>query len=1134
MVHNLGGIPSLNLDGTALTPDVDVFASYDEENQTLWLTLDTDWSGSHTLATGEGMPSVVTVTTSTSSISLAPSATTTFSASVEHAEDTSVTWSVVEENGGEITQSGLYTAPANTGTYHVRATSNQDPSKSATITITVALKPPSVTSFAAAPSAVAEGESTTLSWNVEDANSLSISPDVGTVTGNSISITPSDTTTYTLTATGPGGTATATASVSVGEIPTEYTYIYQSGLQGNWDESGWGSTFELDAAPSGHTGSAAIEVSIPNAWEGFALADIAPPWTPTYHSLNTVTTLAFDVFIASDSTGHDDVLFILEDVDKVDTPSLTDLIDGWDSMNNEQRFDQWHSVSIDLASLNPEFSEFYQIVFFKMSATDTPHFKLADIRFGEVEDLLPPNISLGTPLVDYNTLSLPFTTDEACIYRIEYGYGDYTNTLTGSTVDYATSHTPTLNDLNRGQTLQYRIIAIDHSGNEGTLSGSVIITDPPAPTTATVTISIDPSNTRAISPWIYGMNFYNQSDSIIRNLPINRHGGNRWTAYNWENNASNAGADWYYHNDSYLGGGNTPGEAVRSHLAYNYSQGYASLITVQLQGYVSADKNGDDVMATVPDLETRLATRFKQVIYRKSDISNEPFTTTPDTTDDYVFMDEFIWAMDELIAEDIYSDPDQPTFVMLDNEPEIWSTTHEEIQPELIPYQDYIANTIDLSKAVKDVDPDIVLFGPVHFGFSGIYSWQGSDGLGGDYWFTDHYLTQMKAASEADGRRLLDVYNFNWYSEATAGGTRVTNFTGTDLTEDQIQAIVQSPRSLWDETYTETSWITQYVTGGPIALFPKLKDKIDTIWPGTKLAITEWNNGGQNHIAGAIAVADNLGIFGQYGLFEASFWPLGTITKDTFDGAGFAMYRNYDGKLGSFGDISLPTTSSDTSLVSAYVSQDSSNPAHYVIVAINRSNSPQSVAFDGLDITGMAKRYRLTGTSTTPFLAGDSEVDLSSWIASLPAYSITTIDITASTLPPLSTYTAWMENHFTAQELEDPAISAPEADPEGCGLSNFQRYAFDLPARGWVEDPVITSFNQEGGEMHMAITFPRLSSASGLLYDIETSTDLSFWTTYLSIEPGTPSPITIPLPSAVPGDYTPHFYRLLIHDTEEE
>src|SRR5437879_11837340 len=76
---------------------------------------------------------------------------------------------------------------------------------------------------------------------------------------------------------------------------------------------------------------------------------------------------------------------------------------------------------------------------------------------------------------------------------------------------------------------------------------------------------------------------------------------------------------------------------------------------------------------------------------------------------------------------------------------------------------------------------------------------------------------------------------------------------GTSLTDAQVQAIVQSPRSLWDTTFKENSWITNSVLGGPIYILKRLQAKIDAANPGMKIAITEYENGGFNHIAGTIA-----------------------------------------------------------------------------------------------------------------------------------------------------------------------------------------------------------------------------------------------------------------------------------------
>src|SRR5688500_10004393 len=65
-----------------------------------------------------------------------------------------------------------------------------------------------------------------------------------------------------------------------------------------------------------------------------------------------------------------------------------------------------------------------------------------------------------------------------------------------------------------------------------------------------VTLTIDPRRLgNAISPLIYGVNGL-RGDPARVGVGSLRAGGNRYTAYNWENNASNAGNDYMFQNDA--------------------------------------------------------------------------------------------------------------------------------------------------------------------------------------------------------------------------------------------------------------------------------------------------------------------------------------------------------------------------------------------------------------------------------------------------------------------------------------------------------------------------------------------------------------------------------------------------------
>jgi Glycoside hydrolase family 44/Fibronectin type III domain len=570
-----------------------------------------------------------------------------------------------------------------------------------------------------------------------------------------------------------------------------------------------------------------------------------------------------------------------------------------------------------------------------------------------------------------------------------------------STIASPTTTSYTDKNLTNGTAYFYVVTAVNSAGESSNSSQATATPTAPTspPPTPDVTITITPSNTHTISPYIYGINFYSGITGAPPNLTFDRAGGNRWTAYNWETNASNAGSDYLYENDDYLSSSTTPAEAVRVFIAGDQSNKMASLVTFQMQGLVSGDEAGPVSTANPPDM-----TRFKTLVDKKSTQSAAGFTLTPPTTDAYVYMDEFAWALDQKFSgQSIFgaAPTTEPVFIQLDNEPELWNSTHLEVQgPNPVTSDNYISKTIALTEALKDQFPNLTIFGPVHYGFEGIYNWQGelSATPTGNNWFPDKYLPAIKTASASYGKPIVDVYDFHWYSEATDGsGNRVVNLTSSSLTAAQVQAIVQSPRSLWDTTYTENSWITADVLNGPIYILGRLQSRIASENPGMKISITEYNNGGGQHIAGTVAQADNLGIFGAQNLFAANLWPLNDTSPYIL--AGFRAFRDFDGNNSNFGDTSVKAVSSNIANVAVNASTDSSNPGRVVFVAINRSTSSQVTAISGLTLSGTAHIYQMTASSAAsqstiaPVSVGTQPASGSSITVTLPALSVTTIDI---------------------------------------------------------------------------------------------------------------------------------------------
>src|SRR5262245_15800164 len=159
------------------------------------------------------------------------------------------------------------------------------------------------------------------------------------------------------------------------------------------------------------------------------------------------------------------------------------------------------------------------------------------------------------------------------------------------------------------------------TGGTGGAGGAPLPPGDPGP--VDVRIDVDSgAGVHAISPWIYGTN---QPDWTGKSkyLTLARAGGNRLTAYNWENHASNAGTDYLNQSDGFLGGGDIPGEAMRVPIAAALTAGASFIQTIPIAGYVAADKLGGGDVNQTPNY---LATRFRVDVAHKG----SPFAYPPD------------------------------------------------------------------------------------------------------------------------------------------------------------------------------------------------------------------------------------------------------------------------------------------------------------------------------------------------------------------------------------------------------------------------------------------------------------------------------------------------------------------------
>ncbi|HLZ29827.1 MAG TPA: glycoside hydrolase family 44 protein [Chloroflexota bacterium] len=490
-----------------------------------------------------------------------------------------------------------------------------------------------------------------------------------------------------------------------------------------------------------------------------------------------------------------------------------------------------------------------------------------------------------------------------------------------------------------------------------------------------VLLKVDTSGVlRPISPLIYGLGAASTDELAGTGATLNRWGGNPNSRYNWANgNAWNAARDWEFRNYGSDGSSiGAPSQAADRFVATNQARGVTSLITVPALGWVASTGNRELASVGVPadggppvgDGSTGAILGYDPSFNRHATSvasfprKAAPFADPPDQKAGVVFQDEWV---SHLVNRFGPADTGGVRFYAIDNEPDLWSTTHTDVHPVQPDYTEELTSFLDYAEAVKDVDPAAQILGPSLSGWTAMFYSardRGTDAYRthadrvahGNMPFLPWWLEQVRQHDQQVGRRTLDVLDVHDYPQA--------NGVWGGATDEQTNRVrVRSTRSLWDPTYIDESWIADSVQ-----LIPRLRGWIDQYYPGTKLAIGEWNWGADTTLNGAVAIADVLGIFGREGVDMAAYW---TSPHPGSPGANaFRMYTNYDGQGHGFGDLALAATSSAPDDVAVFASRDSVTGDTLVMVINQRPDVPltTTVQLSGMGAT-VAELYRLDATA---------------------------------------------------------------------------------------------------------------------------------------------------------------------------
>jgi hypothetical protein len=485
---------------------------------------------------------------------------------------------------------------------------------------------------------------------------------------------------------------------------------------------------------------------------------------------------------------------------------------------------------------------------------------------------------------------------------------------------------------------------------------------------ATVTVDLT-HDVHPISPLIYGANFPSDAQVSEGGLTLARWGGNSTTRYNWQLDLSNSANDYYFENvpGCWSTAGNwcaTPPtdpaatSQVNDFIARAQQQQLHALVTVPTLGWVAKGpvKYAHPFDCGCPRTQFPNQDSFDPYDSNcgNGQLNGQPLACAASNTSTAITPQ---WNTDWVTALTTRFGASQGQRIYaLDNEPNLWPSTHRDVHPADPTYDELWQKARDNALAVLGADATAETSGPVEWGWpnyfcsaadhinQGCFATSPDRAAHGGVELTAWLLDQFHAYEVAHGQRLLHWLDLHYYPQ---GGST------PDIT-----------RSLWDPSYTDPSWIAD-----TIRLLPRMHDWVSQHYPGTKLLISEYDWYHHNEALGAVLYADALGIFGREQLDAATAWSLPETTDIAF--SAYRLFRNYDGHGAHFQDTAVRATTSGATGLNAYASVGATQ---LTLVLVNGGSSSVSPTVDlgTFAASGTAHWYTAAGSATVGLTSSPS------------------------------------------------------------------------------------------------------------------------------------------------------------------
>lgn len=254
----------------------------------------------------------------------------------------------IDQGIGVVASNGsMQVSPTSTTTYTLTAVNTAGQvTNTTTLVVTGGFDPPTINSFTATPSSISAGNSSTLQWNVTNANTVTIDQSIGDVMpSGSRSVQPVANTTYTLVATNGFGTRSATVTVTVvsGVRIVSFTAEPDSLRRGEKSTLTWNTTGAVSVVLN--PGNMTVPLN--------GTMDVMPEETTEYSIKATGSQGQFTSAVRLVSVFDTDIELTLDE-DELDFGELTESLTVDLSVNNVSAIDFTVTKKPDWLTLNPE------------------------------------------------------------------------------------------------------------------------------------------------------------------------------------------------------------------------------------------------------------------------------------------------------------------------------------------------------------------------------------------------------------------------------------------------------------------------------------------------------------------------------------------------------------------------------------------------------------------------------------------------------------------------------------------------------------------------------------------------------------------------------------------------------------